>query len=330
MILVVGATGQLGGLIVDKLVAGGREVRALIRAGGSASAVTNPSLHRVPGDLRQAESMVRACSGVDTVIATASSIVPRKGDRFGEDERVGYRNLIAACQSQGVRHVIYISAFSTPQEQDIPEFRVKREVEDIIAHSGIDFTIFRAAAFMDIYFATLGSSAVRVGSRQATLNRGFWLTRIVGRLTDGLIERHGLALVPGSGHASHAFIAMDDVAQFMANAVGLPCARNRVLDIGGPEPLSWREVIAVFSQCLGRRVRGIYLPLRLLRGFEHVFERTSAPAANLCALMGLLGATDHHPPVTPVAHEFGVELTPVSVFVKRQLARAGFPTSATP
>lgn len=160
------------------------------------------------GDLADAASVDKACVGIKQVIATASSIIPRHGDKFGINEVDNYQHLIKACQHHKVEHLIYISAFSSPFDQLVPEFRVKRQIEKLIVDSGIPYTIFRAAAFMDIYYAVMGSRLAMDGVLHPTLLRGFWLTKLYSKLTFGLLENRGIALLPGSGKVKQSFICI--------------------------------------------------------------------------------------------------------------------------
>src|SRR5687767_5120399 len=94
MILVVGATGQLGTAIVRKLLNDGRRMRALVRETSNYSHFSGTDAEIVKGDLRDPSSLASACEGVDTVIATANTALPReKTDSFGTVDDRGYEDL---------------------------------------------------------------------------------------------------------------------------------------------------------------------------------------------------------------------------------------------
>jgi uncharacterized protein YbjT (DUF2867 family) len=80
VILVVGATGMLGGAIVRRLLEQGDSVRALVRGDAGARALTEAGAETVRGDLKDAASLARACDGVSALITTANSAA-----RGGED-----------------------------------------------------------------------------------------------------------------------------------------------------------------------------------------------------------------------------------------------------
>src|SRR4051794_5084124 len=98
MILVVGATGLLGGEVVRRLLATGQRVRALVRRTADAvrlEAIRQAGAEIVIGDLKDASTLLPACQGTDAIIATASSTISRQpGDRIESVDRDGYLNLI--------------------------------------------------------------------------------------------------------------------------------------------------------------------------------------------------------------------------------------------
>jgi NADH dehydrogenase len=297
-VLVVGATGQLGNDLVRHLSAVGHRVRAFARRSSDTAALRAGDIELAFGDLADGASVEAACADVDAVVATASSIVPGRGDRFGELDVGWYENLLRACRRQQVAQFVYIS---------------------LIAQSGIAYTIFRGAAFMDIYFAAMGSSIPLRGVTSPTLDRSFWATRLLRKTTGTLIERNGLALVPGSGRTRHAFIATTDVAAFMAGAVARNDAMNRVFDIGGPEAPSWDAVAATFADLLGRNVTSLHLPISLFRAMRWGMQRTSPATANLLAVLELIGSVDYVHDSTLAARMFGVPLTSVRNFLAARL-----------
>lgn len=307
-VLVIGATGQLGRAVLKQLQQSGKGIVAFSRSGGHFGVPASEKFRIAKGDLADADSVDRACQGVSTVIATASSIVPRKGDRFGVEDVTYYENILRACQRNAVEHLVYISAFPSEHDEEVPEFRIKRQIERLIVDSGVPYTIFRCAAFMDIYYAVMGSRMVTTGVEQPTLLRGYWLARAYARWTSGLIEERGVALVPGSGRTRQAFISINDVAAFMVRAVDLPAARDRMIDLGGPEGVSWAEVADVYAEVLGRKVRKVPLPLGLLKATKALLGVFSPAGANIMAILALLGEEAFVPDMEPLCREFGLRM----------------------
>jgi len=318
-ILVVGATGQLGASVVRKITACNSHVRALVRRTSDTTLLRQLGVELAYGNLDDLDSLMQACKGVDAVVATASSIVPGKGDRFGERDVIWYTNLVNACKTQGVGRIVYISAYSNAYDHAVPEFQIKRKIEHLIIDSGVKHTIFRSAAFMDVYFAVMGSSIPLRGVAHPTLDRGFWMTRLFRQIGSQLVERYGFALVPGRGAVRHAFISVDNVAEFMANALEYQQDTNQVCDICGPDVLSWDEVVELFAKTLKRKVRPVHLPVPALRILQSLLGRFSPGSGNLLAILTLLGTVEYGPDCHATADQFQVRLTSAQTFLLSKL-----------
>jgi NADH dehydrogenase len=321
-ILIVGATGQLGTAVLQRLTHSERAVRAFVRPTSPRGAIETTSAELAFGDLRDAASVEAACRGVDTVIATANAVVPRGSETFEETEGLGYRQLIAASRASGVKRFVFMSVPVMPDEIKVTTFRIKRDIERELQSSGIPSTIFRGSLFMDDWFALMGSSIPLRGSEAHTLRRPFWFSTAFMKLVGRSIERHGLALVPGRGTARHAFVALRDVAAFLARAAERDDAGSAIYNIGGPEVLSWNDVVATFERVLGRKVRAIHTPASVYRAVAVLLEPFSPAASNLMAMSGLVAVADSPFSTAETAKLFGVKLTSAEEFLRERLSLA--------
>jgi uncharacterized protein YbjT (DUF2867 family) len=330
-ILVVGATGQLGTVIVRQLAARGASVRALIRDGSNYTHLsTAGDIEFVLGDLTDLASLRAACKDTDAVIATANVVFPRTRYSFAEDEVRGYQNLVAAARDAQVNRLVFISVpKKEPWEAGIPTFTSKRAIEREIAASGVPYTIFRSALFMDEYFALIGSKIPLRNADASSLTRSFWLTRMYMALSGSSIDR-GFAFVPGSPDSRHAFIAIQDVAALMINCLDHSFTENAAFDIGGPENLSWREVAGVYERATGRRVRAVQSPPALARLGFHLLKPFSEAASNALGLMWILSRSDTILDTSELAEQLGVSLTSAEQFIAEKMSAtpAGAPATA--
>ena len=227
MNLVVGATGMLGGQIVHRLVGSGKPVKALVRTTAAAAAVEDLKalgIDVVEGDLRDPASLTGACQGVATVISTATAISGHQpGDSISEIDLRGQRNLVDAAGASGVRHLIYTS-FSGNLRTPEPLGDSKRAVERSLMDSQVVYTILRPTYFME-----------------------GWLSPFLG-----FDYPNAQARIYGSGRNPISWISMRDVAEFAARCVDNPDARAKILELGGPEPLSPLAVVRIFEESGGR------------------------------------------------------------------------------
>ncbi len=138
-----------------------------------------------------------------------------------------------------MRRIVYMSVAETPYNKSVTYFRIKQRIEEKIQGSGLAYSIFRGAAFMDDWFALMGSSIPLRGSKAHTLRRPFWFAKGFLKMVGTSIEKRGIALVSGDGKTRHAFVALDDVAAILAAAAAAPeDGSNLVENLGGPQALS--------------------------------------------------------------------------------------------
>ena len=324
-VLVVGATGQLGTAVVDRLAKAGVRVRALVRP-------TSPREFRAEGvelafgDLREPESLVAACQGMSTVVATANAVVPRAPGTFDEIEDTGYSNLLDACRAEDVKRIVFMSVVETPLDKSVTTFRLKRRIEEKIQGSGLAYSIFRGDFFMDDWFALMGSTIPLRGATAATLKRPFWFAKGFMAVAGASIDRRGIALVPGNGTTRHTPVALDDVAAILSAAAAAPeTGENLLENLGGPEILSWHDVVAIFSRVLGKPLKMIHTPAKVYRVAADVLEALSPPAGNLMAMSWASASCDTAFDGKPLAERFGVRLTSAEEFLR---AKAALPPEA--
>jgi len=229
MVLVVGATGPvgLGGEVCRLLRAEGRPVRALARRTSDARRVDGlrkMGVELVEGDLKDPESLKRACQGVRAVISTASIMVSRQADDTVErvDGR-GHMDLIDAAKASGVESFVYAS-FSGHIDREFPFRNAKRDVECHLKASGLAYTILRPTFYMEVWLSPIG----------------------------GFDFAHARASIYGDGKNAISWVSFYDVARFAMLCVDNPNAHNATYELGGPEALSPRDVVRIFEDLSGR------------------------------------------------------------------------------
>jgi uncharacterized protein YbjT (DUF2867 family) len=232
--LVVGATGYLGGKVCRELAAQGKPVTGMVRGGEDAkiAPLRDAGVELVEGDLKDPASLERACQGKTAVISTASASLSRQaGDNIKSVDLDGQKSLIDAAKSAGVGKFVYIS-FSSNMTTDGPVTAAKREVEQYLMASGLDYTILRCGFLMEIMVAPI------VGFDYA----------------------NGKAVVYGSGEEPLSLLSMDDVAKMVALCLDHPEASNAVIQFGGPAPVTLHQVVAAFEEVSGRGFEMQHVP----------------------------------------------------------------------
>ncbi len=295
MIVVIGATGIVGGMISRRLLEGGREVSILVRHNSpseqlaregratSAEELIEAGAQPVYGDLRDRASLDAAVGGVETVISTANS-----AGRGGEDnpqsvDLEGNRNLIEAARDAGVERFIFVSAFGADADHPVPFMQAKGQSEASLRESGMEYTILAPTPYVEV-----------------------WPAVVVGMPA---LQGQPVTLV-GEGRRRHSFISNREVAAFAVAAVDHPAAQDQYLAIDGPEPLTWHDVVATYERVLGRP---IYVR----------FVATGEPVPLPDPMPWILAGMETYESVVEmdeIARSFDVSLTTLETFAREQVA----------
>src|SRR5262249_22559573 len=190
-----------------------------------------------------------------------------------------------------VGHFVFTSTIGADAPDAPRIFRNKRFVEERLAASGLRHTILRPAGFMENLIPLLR-----------------------------LVERSGLAIVPGPGTMKTSYIAIRDIAEMVRLVLAKPAERS-VIEFGGPEDLSMLDCVAVMAAALGRRVRVFHLPLGLLRFVGRVVRPFRQAPDALFEILEFVERRGLRADRGFLA-EFPIELTSFRSFLRQQLEQA--------
>ena len=284
MILVVGATGMLGSVITRRLLELEKEVRILVRSGSEYRALEAAGAKPIVGDLKNRASLEAATRGVDIVVTTANSAVRSGDDNVQTVEIGGNRNLIDAAAAASVKHFIFTSAMGASPDSPIPFMQGKGMAEQHLKASGVPYTILSPNVFMEVWFP----------------------------MVIGLPLQNGQPVtLVGEGHRKHTFVSSDDVAAFAIAAADNAASRNQQLLIGGPEALSWRDVVALASKVTNRQL-----------AIRHATVSEGIPGLP-AVVSGLLAGMDTYDSpldMSATSRTYGVPLTPAETVLRRLFA----------
>ncbi|WNR45400.1 SDR family oxidoreductase [Paenibacillus roseipurpureus] len=224
-VLVVGATGSLGGKVVKELLMRGKHVRALVREQSDASSLQAQGVEIVRGDLTVKETLISALSGIDALITTAIGYTNRrKGDSLAAVDDKGNRNLVEAAAETKLGLFVFTSILAADQAEDVPHFYQKKRIEDYLKAKGVPFVSLRPGGFVD---TLLTPHAVMKGSIRTMIDP----------------------------NAKASTILSDDVARFLVMALDEADAKGKIVDLGTSCPVSIGEIAAELSRQLGREIR---------------------------------------------------------------------------
>lgn len=246
MYLVAGGSSAVGRMLVAKLLRTENPVRVLVRKDADAAYFAALDADVIQGDVRDAAVVSRAAQGVTTLVSLIGRHFARTEAVLWDVETQGTAALIDAARQAGVGHFVMLSALWADREPGPVLFRAKRRAEDLLVRSGLRYTILRPSMFV------LGANS------------------LVGSLGP-LIERCGLALLPGPGDRPISFITLGDLSDALLAAARDRGAVNRVFEVGGPQALTLAEGARRIAAVLGKRVRLVRVPrwvLRVLRSLS--------------------------------------------------------------
>ncbi len=242
-VAVTGVTGYVGGRLVPELLAAGHRVRALAR---------NPTRLRgrpwhddvevVQADASDLVEIRAALAGADVAYYLIHSL--GSGRRFEARDRRTALTFAQAAREAGVRRIVYLGGLYPEGEALSPHLESRKEVGEILLASGVPTAVLRAAVIL--------------GSGSASFEMMRYLTeRLPAMTTPRWVENR---IQP---------IAIRDVLRYLVGSAHLPPEVNRSFDIGGPEVLTYRQMMQRYARVAG-------LPRRLIVAVPVLSPRLSS------------------------------------------------------
>ena len=221
MILITGATGNVGVELVKKLAGGRQRVRAFVHRRASARSIALPGIEIIEGDFAQPATFTRALVGIERLflLIPSSSQVEQQ-----------QRNFVDAAKRSNVRHIVKLSQFAADESAPGRFQRYHGAVENYIRESCIPFTFLRPNLFM-----------------QGLLN------------FRSVISSRGSLYAP-AGNAKVSVVDVRDIASLAARALTESGHEGKIYDITGPQALTHAEMADQLSWALAKPIKYVDVP----------------------------------------------------------------------
>ncbi|MBI2855376.1 MAG: complex I NDUFA9 subunit family protein [Chloroflexi bacterium] len=247
MILVTGATGFVGRNVVKALRTRNKEVRCLVHTPRRAEAVTPYHVELAYGNILDIPSLQEAMRGVDTVVHLVAIIREKGNANFDLINRRGTELVAQAAREAGVRRFVHMSAIGAQEDPTYRYLYSKWQGEQAVIKSGLSYTILRPSIQYgpgDEFISTLAGVA------------------------------KALPIVPviGSGKVRFQPISVEEVGAIVSLMVDDPHFGGRIIEIGGPDYLTYDEITDIIVRTLRLRRLKVHLPLPLVRPFVRTME----------------------------------------------------------
>jgi uncharacterized protein YbjT (DUF2867 family) len=235
MILLTGATGFIGSRVLQGLSRKKLHVRCLVRKPKTSD---NANITYVTGDVLDRDSLVDATKGVDTVYYFIHMMGNQpKGEqkKFDVLDRNAIENMVDACKLNGVKRMIHLTGMRNPNEKLSHHLTSRKEVEDIIRNSGIDYTVFRASMI--------------IGRGGAAFD-----------ILDTTVKKFPVIPVLGWEDTKVQPIFIDDVIKYLVECLEKKETLNKGYDIGCSQIVTYKELIQQYAEELGLKRTFIRIP----------------------------------------------------------------------
>jgi uncharacterized protein YbjT (DUF2867 family) len=224
--LLSGGTGFVGGRLAERLRADGVEVRCLVRDSSRAERLAGLGCELHEGDALEEASLSGAGRGAEVAYYLIHSMGRGDQSDFSERERRAAANFARMAKREGVDQVVYLGGLGEPKSKHL---RSRQETAKMLSAEGPPLTYFRAAMV--------------VGSHSESFRTLYYL-----------VKRLPAMIAPSWLRTRTQPIGIDDVISYLSAAPQASASRGQEIEIGGPDVLSYADMLDVVASELGKRV----------------------------------------------------------------------------
>lgn len=249
MIFIAGASGFVGGHLIDAVLKDGHKLRCLARSEKSQKLLEQKGIEVIPGDITETETLAGALDGIDFVIHLVGIMEEKGAVTFERVHVEGTKNLVNEAKKSGVKHFFYQSALGADKGSWSGYLRTKAEAEEIVRSCNIPFSIFRPSLII-----------------------GPW-DGFTKKLSD-IIKMSPVIPVPGDGKSKFQPVYINDWLKCMLKVIASPEAFRGTFEIGGPQQLTYNEIVRTLADAMKVKKTIVHMPMGLMKFGALLAEKT--------------------------------------------------------
>ncbi len=245
-----GGTGFVGNYLVRALLSAGHEVSLLVRPGSEHKASERDRCSVTSGDIGSSEAIEATLEGCNAAIYNIGLLkeFPRRGVTFESAQFEGVMRVVKAAEKLGVNRMLLMSANGVKSPGTAYQ-ETKYRAEELLKASGLQWTIFRPS----VIFGDSGG-----------------MQEITHQLYREIVKPPLPAAVFPGVVMSPVFI--NDVADAFINALSNPETIGRVYELGGPDELTWEQMVKVVADAVGKNKLFLRVPIGLMKLAATLFD----------------------------------------------------------
>jgi uncharacterized protein YbjT (DUF2867 family) len=245
-ILLLGSTGFFGRGVAHKLIDGGHQLRVLVRDPMKAAAFKVRGAQVMVGDALNPAALTQAAQGVEHIVSLVA-VRRNRPQSYLAVNVDGPRIMAEAAKAAGVTSVVFVSAIGARLDAHYKYLTSRWMGEQELAKSGVAGTILR----FSMVLAEEGGALIDF-ERQANFGP--------------------FVIIPGSGQAQMQPILREDAARCVVETIGRPELLGKIVELGGPEVVTFETIVDWFLQARGIKKRKLKLPVALLMPGAAIME----------------------------------------------------------
>ena len=249
-VAIIGGTGFVGSYLIDALVAAGHDVVALVRPGSEDKLRGGKRVTAIPGELGKAAVLNDLVDSCDAVIYNVGLLreFPRRGITFEQAQYQGVVDTVNAMRQAGVRRLLLMSAIGV-KHPGTKYQSTKRRAEQHALDSKLDVTVLRPSVIF--------------GDPRGTMEFATQLYRDMVRPPFPAVSFPGVEMSP---------VFIEDVADAFVAALEDDSTIGKMIELAGPEVLSWDDIVARIADAVGRKKLVLPMPIWMMRAGATLFD----------------------------------------------------------